>query len=238
MLIGYVSDERFVAIPGALLEFENEHIAVEARSRASGAVHAELPPGQYVVTVAREGYGSKRAQLTVKEGALHHFRLLKDGLLGYAWPKWVRAGERSEFRVHSDEAYKISLWRYGWNKELVRPLGWFDEHGPRATVQITPDGDYSQSGVQWNKFGYTRPHHKQYVEAPQRSGLYYFHANTESGKRMIGVSDGFDSDVTMSKMQLAMFAALQEMFIDQLRSGVVRGMDDAFRQGTNTGLPC
>jgi site-specific DNA recombinase len=59
----------------------------------------------------------------------------------------------------------------------------------------------------------------------------------QSAKRMIGVSDGFDSEVTMSKMQLAMFAALQEMFIDQLRSGVNRGMHDAFRRGTNTGLP-
>jgi DNA invertase Pin-like site-specific DNA recombinase len=59
----------------------------------------------------------------------------------------------------------------------------------------------------------------------------------QSGRRMIGVSDGFDSDVPLAKMQLAIFAALQEMFIDQLRSGVIRGMDDAFRQGTNTGLP-
>jgi site-specific DNA recombinase len=59
----------------------------------------------------------------------------------------------------------------------------------------------------------------------------------ESGKRMIGVSDGFDSDAAMSKIQLAIFAALQEMFIDQLRSGVNRGMHDAFQRGTNTGLP-
>ena len=72
--------------------------------------------------------------------------MLKDDLLGYAWPKWVRAGEASEFRVHSDAAYKLELWRYGWKKELVRPIGWFDEHGPRATVQIVPDGDYTQTG--------------------------------------------------------------------------------------------
>ena len=77
----------------------------------------------------------------------HHFRLLSDGLLGYAWPKWVRAGEESEFRVHSVEAYKLELWRFGWEPEFVRPLGWHDEHAPRATAQVTPDGDYTRTGV-------------------------------------------------------------------------------------------
>jgi hypothetical protein len=94
----------------------------------------------------------------------------------------VRSGDVSEFRVHSDAAYKLELFRYGLAKEFIRTIGWYDEHGPRATIQITPDGDYSQSGVQWNKFGYTSPHHKQFVTAPQRSGLYYFHARSEKGR--------------------------------------------------------
>lgn len=182
MLIGYLSDERYVALPNAQIEFENENVSLEVRSRASGAVHAEIPPGEYTVTLAKDGYGSKRITVTVAENQPYHFRLLKDGLLGYAWPKWVQSGEPSEFRVHSAEPYKISLWRYGLKKELSQPIGWFDEHGPRATVQITPDGDYSQTGVMWNHFGYTCPHHKQYVTAPNRSGLYYFHAETESGQ--------------------------------------------------------
>jgi hypothetical protein len=30
-------------------------------------------------------------------------------------------------------------------------LGWFDEHGPSAVMQVTPDGDYSRTGfVLWN----------------------------------------------------------------------------------------
>ena len=59
--------------------------------------------------------------MTVEPGAApYQFRLLSDGLLGYAWPKWVRAGETSEFRVHSVEPYKLGLWRYGWH-EGVRP---------------------------------------------------------------------------------------------------------------------
>ncbi len=182
MLVGYVSDERYVALPDVQLEFESPDGNFEVRSRASGAVHADIQHGKYLVTIAKAGYGSKRFELRVRDGHPHHFRLLKDTLLGYAWPKWVRCGEKSEFRVHSDSPYKLSLWRYSFKKERVKKIGWFDEHGPRATVQITPDGDYSQTGVQWNKFGYTCPHHKQYVEAPERSGLYYFHAKDELGR--------------------------------------------------------
>ncbi len=183
MLIGYTSDERYVALADVLLEFERDGRRSQVRSSASGAVDADIPPGAYRVTLARNGYGSKRVELAVAaDMPPQQFRLLKNGLLGYAWPKWVRSGERSEFRVHSNEQYKISLWRYGWKKELVKPIGWFDEHGPDATVQITPDGDYTQTGVQWNKFGYASPQHKQYVTAPERSGLYYFHAKQMSGK--------------------------------------------------------
>lgn len=183
-LIGYVSDERYVALPDVLLEFEVEGRAgpsVEARSRATGAIYAPLAPGNYKVTLVKPGYGSKSVRARLADGKPYYFRLLTDGLLGYAWPKWVRAGEKSEYRVHAIEPYKLELFRYGWKKELVRGLGWYDEHGPRATMQITPDGDYTQTGVQWNKFGYNSPIHHQYVAAPARSGLYYFHAKARSG---------------------------------------------------------
>ncbi len=182
MLLAYVSDERYVALPDVLLEFEGAAGSFEARSRASGSVHADIPPGDYTVTLARPGFGSKRVRLTIRDGQPpYHVRLLSDGLLGYVWPKWVRAGERSEFRVHSVEPYALSLWRHGWEKTFVRNLGWFDEHGPRAVMQITPDGDYTRTGVAWNQQGYTSPHHRQFVEAPERSGLYYFHARTAAG---------------------------------------------------------
>ncbi|MBI3839294.1 MAG: carboxypeptidase regulatory-like domain-containing protein [Planctomycetia bacterium] len=182
MLIGYVSDERYVALADVLLEFEDGETSTQTRSRASGAVYAELEPGQYRVTLSKSGYGAKRVRLSVSAGRPHQFRLLSDGLLGYAWPKWVRSGEKSEFRVHSIEAYKLELWRYGWKKELATKIGWFDEHGPLATMQITPDGDYTQTGVQWNKAGYGSWQHAQHVTAPVRSGLYYFHARTAGGR--------------------------------------------------------
>jgi len=181
MLIGYVSDERYVAVPGVMLEFEGCGKSVEVNARATGSVYADLAPGEYLVTLYKSGYGSKRVKITLPTNGPYHFRLLKDCLLGYMWPKWVQSGERSEFRVHAVEAYKLELWRYGWEKELVGTVGWYDEHGPKATMQISPDGDYTQEGIRWNSQGYTSPTHKQYVTAPDRSGLYYLHAKGESG---------------------------------------------------------
>ncbi len=184
MLVGYVSDERYAALPDVAVEFTDARgHSYEARSRASGSVHAELPPGEYVVTLQAPGFGAKRSRITVPLAEPHQFRLLSDGLFGYAWPKWVRSGEKSEFRVHAVEPYKLSLWRYGREPEFVRALGWHDEHGPRATMQVTPDGDYTRTGVEWNRVGYANSVHSQHVAAPDRSGLYYFRAETPSGRR-------------------------------------------------------
>lgn len=183
MLIGYVSDERYAALPDVLVELIDARGASwAARSRASGSIHCDCPEGDYSVVLAKPGYGSKRSRAHIGSGAVHQFRLLGDGLLGYAWPKCVRAGESAEFRVHSVAQYRLELWQYGWTKKRVKELGWHDEHGPRATMQITPNGDYSRTGVGWNKIGYGSPQHQQRVTAPERSGLYYFHASTADGQ--------------------------------------------------------
>lgn len=184
MLIGYVSDERYSALHDVALEFVDERgRSWEARSRASGAVVLDLPAGTYTVTLQRAGFGAKRSPLTLPSAAPHQFRLLSDGLRGYVWPKWARGGESGEFRVHAVEPYHLELWRYGWSPEFVRALGWFDEHGPRATMQWTPDGDYTRTGVEWNQVGYRSTTHAQRVAAPDRTGLYCFRASTASGAR-------------------------------------------------------
>ncbi|MEQ2006539.1 MAG: N,N-dimethylformamidase beta subunit family domain-containing protein [Limisphaerales bacterium] len=183
MLVGFVSDERYVALADVLLEFlDGRGNSFEARSRASGSVHADLPAGDYRVILQKPGFGAKFSRITIPQAGPHQFRLLSDGLLGYAWPKWVRGGEESEFRVHAVEQYQLELWRYGDRPELVRQLGWHDEHGPRATMQVTPDGDYTRAGIEWNKVGYVSPTHRQFATAPDRSGLYYFRARTASGR--------------------------------------------------------
>jgi hypothetical protein len=104
MLIGYVSDERYIALTGVDVELTAAGAAVAVRSTASGAIYADVAPGQYQVTLAKDGYGAKKTTVQVGRGIVNQFRLLTDGLLGYAWPKWVTSGEKSEFRVHSDEA--------------------------------------------------------------------------------------------------------------------------------------
>ena len=65
MLIGYVSDERYVALPDVLLEFEGGDGSYEARSRATGSVHVELPPGPYKVTLQKPGFGSKSVRVEI-----------------------------------------------------------------------------------------------------------------------------------------------------------------------------
>jgi N,N-dimethylformamidase len=184
MLVGYVSDELDSALSDVAVEIDGDEMTepIATRSRASGSVFADLPEGRYRVTLAHPGYGAKRSEITVVDGQPHRFRLLSDRLLGYAWPKWLRSGESAEFRVHSPEPYKLDLYRYGLRRELVQRLGWFDDHGPRATIQLTPDGDFTQSGIRWNQLGYGSAWHQQRVTAPTRSGLYYFEAATSSGQ--------------------------------------------------------
>ena len=183
MLVGYVSDERYIALDDVLLEFEGEGGSVETRSRATGSIYTDVDPGTYRVTLRKDGYGAKSVEVAIPDETPFNSRLLSDSLVGYMWPKWVRSGERSEYRVHAVEAYRLDLYRYGWEKEHVRTIGWFDEHGPLATMQITPDGDYTRSGVEFNRRGYrNNPTHRQYVTAPERSGLYFLHARAKSGE--------------------------------------------------------
>lgn len=180
MLIGFVSDEYYAALADVSFEF---HAAngqrYSVRSTATGAVLVDLPAGEFEVALACRGYGSKRVKLFLPRSRPYHFRLLSDRLLGYAWPKWCKFGDSVQFRVHTVEPYKLTLWRYGLQKEFVKNVGWYDNHGPRAAMQTVPDGFFVETGVKWDAgFGTV---HQQRIIAPERSGLYYFHAKGESG---------------------------------------------------------
>ena len=48
------------------------------------------------------------------------------------------AASRSSSASTAVEPYKLALWRYGLQKEFVRNLGWYDDHGPRAAMQTRP----------------------------------------------------------------------------------------------------
>jgi hypothetical protein len=177
--LAYISDEMYVAIPNADAEFHSipSGDTKVLRSSPTGAVYGDLPPGEYRVTLAKDGYGSKTVIVQITENEPIQFRLLSNRLLGYAWPKWVRGGETAEFRINATEQYQLTLWRYGRTKEFAAMIGWIDEHGPQANRQVLPDGDFTQLGVAWNKQGYSSP---PLVTAPDRSGLYYFVSRTPS----------------------------------------------------------
>ena len=98
MLIGYVSDEYHYALPGVLLEFEQDSaFAGVVSSTPSGAIYVDIEPGEYGVTLSKDGYGAKKVTMRVKPDRPYQFRLLSDCLLGYMWPKWVRI--RPKIRV-------------------------------------------------------------------------------------------------------------------------------------------
>jgi N,N-dimethylformamidase len=180
MLIAYVSDENYLAISDAQIELRRSGWATVLRSAPSGAVYADIEPGTYEAILSKSGFGSKRIRtVELGSGPPHHFRLLSDRILGYAWPQWCQAGDIVEFRVHSVEPFKLGLWRYGREKQFVRNIGWYDDHGPRAMKQTIPDGHFVETGVKW--FGGNMAVHRQIIAAPEPTGLYYFHAKGESG---------------------------------------------------------
>jgi N,N-dimethylformamidase len=187
VLIGYVSDQMYVAIPDAQVEFTSADglSSLELRSRASGAVWAELVPGTYAVTIAAAGFGSKTISVEVAAtSAPIQFRLLSLATpLGYVWPKYATAGQSGELRMHVAEPFHVSLWRYGWQREKVRDIGWFEAFAPAGDQQTLPDGDIVASGVDWNHGRFANPPDLDLrtVTAPERSGLYYFHLKTQSG---------------------------------------------------------
>jgi hypothetical protein len=170
----------YLALSDVAGEFESEETGETTLLRSSprGAFYGDLKPGRYRVALSKECYGAKISSATVG-GRPFQFRLLRDRLVGYMWPKWVRGGEKAEYRVHSVEQYQLTLWRYGWKRELVRMIGWMDEHGPQANRQVLPDNDFTQGGVRWNTEGFPSP---PVIVAPERSGLYYLWARTPSGE--------------------------------------------------------
>lgn len=188
MLVGYVSDEDYVAVPGALVELQSpDGASYEAVSSASGAVRVDAPPGEYRVAIACRGYGSKLTRIRLAEQRPVHLRLLTSRLLGYVWPKAARAGDRCELRVSSPHPYRAELWRYGAVREFVGHLG-HGEHPPGATAQVTPDGDYTGTGTGWSQFGLstgpglpTSSTAPGLLTAPPRSGLYAVHVHARDG---------------------------------------------------------
>ena len=117
-----MSDERFVALADVLLEFQRDGQTVTiVRSTPRGAVHAGVPAGEYMSRLVKPGLGSKTVRMNAHPSEPFHFRMLSDCILGYVWPREVKAGQRSEFRVHSPESYRLIIIRFQVETNYPRP---------------------------------------------------------------------------------------------------------------------
>ena len=183
MLVGYVSNERYVALADMLFEFRRDGRVATAHSTISGTVYADIEPGEYEVVLGGPGHwfkdrahgGSARPAISVSL------------IVGRATGLYVaqmrtrrRTGRIPGARGGRVRTGAVALRRRQRNSSAASAL--LTSTGPRANMQITPDGDYTQTGVQWNKHGYHSKALGQFVEAPQRSGLYYMHARDKEGR--------------------------------------------------------
>lgn len=187
MLLGYVSDEMYVAIADAQVEFRvpSTSDSYVFRSAPSGAIYGDIPTGRYEVALSHPNFGSKitSTEIDLRSKPVQ-FRLMSKKLTGYMWPKWSKSGERAEIRFSSHETVDVSLWHMGWQVTKVRDLGRFEPFAPLGDSQTLPDGDIAQSGVRWNheRFQFPPDLDARTVVAPEISGLYYIQLKALSGE--------------------------------------------------------
>ena len=178
MLIGYVSDEYFVAVSNVSIEAACTSCSDRyvTQSSASGAIELPITQGTYTFTLASEGFSPKRSTHGISLGETVNFRLLSNKLYAYVSPRWSVAGTEAKVLVSSKSPYSLELWHYGAKKTLIKRLG-FDTHPLGATLQTTPDGDYLSASLNWDD--------PNLVSAPEKSGLYFVHIKNLSGEELV-----------------------------------------------------
>ena len=69
MIFAYVSDEHYSALNGVSAEVvdPSNGYRFELTSSASGALAADLPPGRYRITVAKDAYGAKWIECDLRD---------------------------------------------------------------------------------------------------------------------------------------------------------------------------
>ena len=158
--VAFVSDETYSAICDVAIEFarNGKSVAITRPPRRAGRCMPIFLPANIRSRSRRMGL----ARSASSRRSIPRNRINSDcsPIRCTATPgrNGTARGAGSEFRVHCpDESYHLSLWRYGKEKELIRPIGWFDEHGPRANQQILPDGDFTPPAWTGIGRGTTRP---------------------------------------------------------------------------------
>lgn len=176
MLIAYVSDEYYVAIPSAPYVIKTATgQSSSGLTDANGEIHAEIGAGEIELAVNHGGFGPKKVLARFETNNPIQLRLLSETLYGFVWPKWVKKGDPAEVLISSKSPYRAELWKYGKKKIKISNLG-FDSHPLGATMQRLEDGDFVGEGVNWRdgiRF-----------KAPEHSGLYMVHIRNLSGEHI------------------------------------------------------
>ena len=186
-LIGYVSDEWHVAIEGAALEFIRgegpERVSVEAHSRASGAIHADLEPGAWTVAVWQAGLRPQDSSSSrSRPGCAPTVPAAGRPAAGLCVAQVGPAGRPGGAAGPSRRAVLgHSLWRYGWEPEQVA--------GPRplrvVRARRRPPGRARRglhrrpASAGTTTAAASRPTSAAFITAPERTGLYYVHLEGE-----------------------------------------------------------
>ena len=135
MLIGYVSDERYVALPDVLAGVHQRPRRVVGGAVAGVGVGPRRPAAGRVPR--RPAEAGLRGEVQPRDAAGRRAAPVPAAVRRPARATPGRSGcgrgEQSEFRVHSVEPYKLELWRYGWEPEFVR--------GARLVRRARPAGD-------------------------------------------------------------------------------------------------
>ena len=127
-------------LAGVEVELLGPRGSVATRSRASGSIHADIEPGRYEVVLAKDGYGSKRVTVDLTAGPAVSVPAAQGRPAGLCLAQVGQERREGEFRVHSDAAYKLELWRYGWQEgagpadrlvRRARPAGDGADHARR-----------------------------------------------------------------------------------------------------------
>ena len=156
--------------------------SVEARSRATGSVHVDLPPGAYRVTLQKPGFGAKSVQLDIRAAA----RRTSSGCCPTACS--ATPGRSGSGRGRGPSFASTPSSRTSWSSggtagQGVRPQASAGStstaRGRRCRSRPTaitrrPASSGTSSATPTRVCTST-------CVAPERCGLYYFHARTAAG---------------------------------------------------------
>ena len=125
MLVGYVSDEKYVALPDVMFEFGN----------ANGSDRESVPcfrrccmpnvePGTYRVTLNKPVRCETRGDESPSLMHYYQFRLLSDCLLILLGRNGCRKLTQAEVSACiGPKRTIVDLWRYGLKRSLIRESG-------------------------------------------------------------------------------------------------------------------